>query len=82
MFASIPGFSEFYEELDTNNQGIECLRLLNEIFADFDQLLTEERFQCIEKIKAIGSTYMVASGVNRKQVRYIDMQAREVVRSI
>ena len=57
MFASIPGFAEYYEELDVNNQGIECMRLLNEIFADFDQLLTEERFHCIEKIKTIGSTY-------------------------
>ena len=53
MFASIPDFSEFYEERDVNNQGIECMRLLNEIFADFDQLLTEDHFQCIEKVKTI-----------------------------
>ncbi len=66
MFASIPDFSEFYEERDVNNQGIECMRLLNEIFADFDQLLTEDHFQCIEKVKTIGSTYMVASGVNHR----------------
>ena len=44
------------------------MRLLNEIFGDFDQLLAEKRFQCIEKIKTIGSTYMVASGVNLKNV--------------
>ena len=69
MFASISGFfAEYYEELDVNKQGIECIRLLNEIVADFDQLLTEERFHCIEKIKTIGSTYMVASGVNQKKV--------------
>ena len=24
-------------ELDGNNQGVECLRLLNEIIADFDE---------------------------------------------
>ena len=64
MFASIPSFSEYYEESTVNNQGIECMRLLNEIIADFDQLLTEERFRCIEKIKTIGSTYMVVSGAN------------------
>ena len=64
MFASIPSFSEYYEESTVNNQGIECMRLLNEIIADFDQLLTEERFRCIEKIKTIGSTYMVVSGSN------------------
>lgn len=64
MFASIPSFSEYYEESTVNNQGIECMRLLNEIIADFDQLLTEERFRCIEKIKTIGSSYMVVSGAN------------------
>lgn len=25
-------------ELDGNNQGVECLRLLNEIIADFDEV--------------------------------------------
>ena len=64
MFASIPSFSDYYEESTANNQGIECMRLLNEIVADFDQLLTDERFRCIEKIKTIGSTYMVVSGAN------------------
>ncbi|KAK8769032.1 hypothetical protein V5799_014502 [Amblyomma americanum] len=39
MFASIPNFHEFYMELDGNNQGVECLRLLNEIIAEFDQVM-------------------------------------------
>ena len=26
-------------ELDANNQGMECLRVLNEIIADFDEVL-------------------------------------------
>jgi hypothetical protein len=38
VFASINNFSEFYIELDGNNQGVECLRLLNEIIADFDEV--------------------------------------------
>lgn len=38
MFASIPGFWEFYNESDVNAEGIECLRLLNEIIADFDEV--------------------------------------------
>jgi adenylate cyclase 1 len=38
VFASIPNFQEFYTELDGNNQGIECLRLLNEIIADIDEV--------------------------------------------
>uniref|UniRef100_A0A6Q2ZGI0 Adenylate cyclase type 1 n=1 Tax=Esox lucius TaxID=8010 RepID=A0A6Q2ZGI0_ESOLU len=37
MFASIPNFNDFYIELDGNNMGVECLRLLNEIIADFDE---------------------------------------------
>ncbi|XP_013925449.1 PREDICTED: adenylate cyclase type 8-like, partial [Thamnophis sirtalis] len=36
MFASIPGFADFYSQTEMNNQGVECLRLLNEIIADFD----------------------------------------------
>lgn len=63
MFASITNFSEFYMELEANNEGVECLRLLNEIIADFDEILGEERFKCIEKIKTIGQTYMAASGL-------------------
>ena len=38
IFASITNFHEFYTELDLNNQGVECLRLLNEIIADFDDV--------------------------------------------
>jgi len=63
IFASIPNFSEFYVELESNNEGVECLRLLNEIIADFDEILEEESFSCIEKIKSTGATYMAASGL-------------------
>ena len=38
MFASIPGFWDFYNESDVNQGGRECLRLLNEIIADFDEV--------------------------------------------
>ena len=63
IFASITNFHEFYTELDLNNQGVECLRLLNEIIADFDDLVGEDRFRAIDKIKTIGSTYMAAVGL-------------------
>lgn len=43
MFASIANFSEFYVELEANNEGVECLRLLNEIIADFDEVLPGPR---------------------------------------
>lgn len=64
MFASIPNFSEFYVELEGNNEGVECLRLLNEIIADFDEVLAEDQFKYIEKIKSTGATYMAASGMS------------------
>ena len=63
VFASITNFHEFYTELDGNNQGVECLRLLNEIIADFDDLVGEDRFRAVDKIKTIGSTYMAAVGL-------------------
>ena len=40
MFSSICNFSDFYTELDANGEGVECLRLLNEILADFDEVST------------------------------------------
>ncbi|KAM5158259.1 adenylate cyclase type 2 [Mantella aurantiaca] len=64
MFASIPDFKEFYTESDVNKEGLECLRLLNEIIADFDDLLSKPKFSCVEKIKTIGSTYMAATGLS------------------
>ncbi|KAH7982107.1 hypothetical protein HPB52_002942 [Rhipicephalus sanguineus] len=63
MFASIPNYIEFYDETDVNKQGLECLRLLNEIICDFDKLLLKPKFSVIEKIKTIGSTYMAAAGL-------------------
>jgi len=63
MFASIPNYKEFYDENDINKQGLECLRLLNEIICDFDKLLSKPKFSVLEKIKTIGSTYMVAAGL-------------------
>ncbi|XP_026084986.1 adenylate cyclase type 8-like [Carassius auratus] len=64
MFASIPGFTDYYEKKELIHQDVECLRLLNEIIADFDELLEEPYFQDLEKIKTIGSCYMAASGLS------------------
>ncbi|XP_034118205.1 adenylate cyclase type 3 isoform X1 [Drosophila albomicans] len=64
LFASMPNFSDFYSEETVNNQGLECLRFLNEVISDFDALLELPQFQDIIKIKTIGSTYMAASGIS------------------
>ena len=40
LFASIPNFTDFYSE--DVNEGVECIRLLNEIIVDFDQVSSTE----------------------------------------
>ena len=39
IYQSTNVFQEFYNENDVNKQGLECIRLLNEIICDFDQVL-------------------------------------------
>uniref|UniRef100_A0AAR2KPW7 adenylate cyclase n=1 Tax=Pygocentrus nattereri TaxID=42514 RepID=A0AAR2KPW7_PYGNA len=63
MFASVPEFKDFYTESSVNGDGLECLRFLNEIITDFDELLSKPKFNVIEKIKTIGTTYMAAAGL-------------------
>ena len=38
IYQSTNVFQEFYNENDVNKQGLECIRLLNEIICDFDQV--------------------------------------------
>lgn len=62
IFASIVNFNEMYDE--SYLKGKEYLRVLNELIADFDELLERPQFRHVEKIKTIGSTFMAASGLN------------------
>ncbi len=62
MFASIVNFQQFLQ--NDENKGEDSLRLLNVIISEFDTLLERQQFVGVEKIKTIGSTYMVASGLN------------------
>lgn len=38
MFASITGFNEYFEQKEIKHEGVDCLRLLNEIIAGFDEV--------------------------------------------
>jgi adenylate cyclase 9 len=49
--------------------GKEFMRFLNEIISDFDELLDRSEFGQVEKIKTIGTTLMVASGLNPERRR-------------
>uniref|UniRef100_A0A672YTC9 adenylate cyclase n=1 Tax=Sphaeramia orbicularis TaxID=375764 RepID=A0A672YTC9_9TELE len=72
MFASIAGFNEYFEQKEIKHEGVDCLRLLNEIIAGFDELLEESYFHYVEKIKTIGSCYMAASGLAPDQQTSMD----------
>uniref|UniRef100_A0A669CMG9 Adenylate cyclase type 8 n=1 Tax=Oreochromis niloticus TaxID=8128 RepID=A0A669CMG9_ORENI len=72
MFASIAGFDEYFEEKEIKHEGVECLRLLNEIIAGFDELFEEPYFHHVEKIKTIGSCYMAASGLAPDKQKSMD----------
>jgi class 3 adenylate cyclase len=56
LFADIVGFTRIAAE----NPAVDTVNLLNEIFSAFDQLLDKTG---VEKIKTIGDSYMVVSGV-------------------
>ncbi|XP_054715481.1 adenylate cyclase type 2-like [Uloborus diversus] len=71
LFASIPKFADFYYEDDENEEGLRCIQLLNEIICDFDMLLYQTQFGCIEKIKTIGSTFMAACGLHSQKEEQI-----------
>ncbi|XP_066507814.1 adenylate cyclase type 4-like [Hoplias malabaricus] len=85
MFASVPEFKEFYTESSVNGDGLECLRFLNEIITDFDELLSKPKFNVIEKIKTIGTTYMAAAGLtnpNTKEERKDSDACKTYIRSM
>jgi len=65
MFASIQNFRAFYTENEARHSlgGFAGLEVLNEIISGFDELLFDEQYMWIEKIKIVGSTYMAACGL-------------------
>ncbi|WP_204104068.1 MULTISPECIES: adenylate/guanylate cyclase domain-containing protein [Spirulina sp. CCY15215] len=56
LFADIVGFTALSSQLSP----IELVKLLNEIFSQFDKLVDEF---ALEKIKTIGDAYMIAAGL-------------------
>lgn len=57
MFASIPNYKEFYDESDVNKQGLECLRLLNEIICEFDKVWQKKHK---ENLRYLSEAFLVA----------------------
>ncbi|XP_076809562.1 adenylate cyclase type 9-like isoform X2 [Clavelina lepadiformis] len=64
IFGTIVNFNELYEE--DFEGGFEFIRYLSELISDVDELLNQPQYKDIEKIKTIGTTFMLASGLNPK----------------
>lgn len=73
MFAHIVGLNRLQDELEIK----ELFKLVNQIFCKFDDITD---FYKIEKIKTIGSSYMVASGLDQYDSR--EFLKQEVCKSI
>ncbi len=69
LFADMVGFTPLSAELPP----VEMVELLNEVFSFFDSLLDKYG---LEKIRTIGDSYMVASGVPRGRPDHAQALAR------
>ena len=54
MFASMPGFKDFYQQTAANGEGLECIRVLNEIISDFDLVSKTFSFFCLGQGGSVG----------------------------
>ena len=68
MFASVPDFKEFYTECDINKEGLECLRLLNEIIADFDEVRKTRRKNSPSSFNSLARTSPPVPNVNHVDI--------------
>ncbi|ELU09975.1 hypothetical protein CAPTEDRAFT_22108, partial [Capitella teleta] len=82
MFASIPNFGEFYSQMDSNNRGADCLKVLNDIIGDFDELLDQDHFKAVEKLKTMGTCYMAAVGLNPERTIHETEQSTALYLSV
>ena len=69
LFADMVGFTPLSAELPP----VEMVEMLNEVFSFFDSLLDK---YSVEKIRTIGDSYMVASGVPRRRPDHAQALAR------
>jgi guanylate cyclase len=69
LFADMVGFTPLAAQLPP----VEMVELLNEVFSFFDSLL--DKYD-VEKIRTIGDSYMVASGIPRRRPDHAQALAR------
>ena len=72
LFADMVGFTPLSAQLPP----VEMVELLNEVFSFFDSLLDKYG---VEKIRTIGDSYMVASGVPRGRPDHAEALARMAI---
>jgi class 3 adenylate cyclase len=68
LFADIVGFTELATEVPPR----DLVRMLNEVFSEFDELTARRG---AEKIKTIGDAYMAVAGVPRPRVDHVPTMA-------
>jgi class 3 adenylate cyclase len=68
LFADIKGFTPIASALSPE----ELVQTLNELFKAFDDLVEDHE---VEKIKTIGDSYMVASGIPKPAARSSDYRS-------
>ncbi|KAG0716726.1 Adenylate cyclase type 2 [Chionoecetes opilio] len=66
MFASIPNYKEFYDETDVNKQGLECIRLLNEIICDYDKAQDRTQHCIVLLVEFALALAAVLDAINRE----------------
>lgn len=69
LFSDIVGFTEMSHKLNA----VDLVRLLNEIFSEFDDLAEKHN---LEKIKTIGDAYMVVGGLPEPSQEHAERVAR------
>ena len=70
IFVTIVNFDEMYNS-ETNDTTINYMRVLNNIMAEFDELLDKPEFADVDKIKTIGCTYMAVSGLGSEGTAHL-----------
>ncbi|MEZ4924433.1 MAG: adenylate cyclase [Crocinitomicaceae bacterium] len=64
LFADLEGFTELCTSLDA----VDLVRVLNDIFSEFDQLA--EKYE-LEKIKTMGDGYMIVGGLTKSRSNHL-----------
>ncbi len=69
LFAACPNFTDHYTEDAISKDGLEWMRVLNEILSDYDDLLNNPRFKgiityCLQQEYLTGGAYLLYTQIS------------------